>query len=143
MVIPMLHDIASGRYSSMCHWIQKQRLPILRNKLLVIYLNLIKDSREIQIILVGSAWRGGKVAWRGQSASRRTGSKRGNRSKRRKRSKRGKKRGAALRETASKRRARSKRRTELKRRTKWSIKSPSRIKKSTWRATRRDERIRN
>src|SRR5271163_3597809 len=138
MVIPMLHDIASGRYSSMCHWIQKQRLPILRNKLLVIYLNLIKDSREIQIILVGSAWRGGKVAWRGQSASkRRTGSKR------RKGSKRGKKRGAALRETASKRRARSKRRMELKRRTEWSIKSPSRIKKSTWRATRRDERIRN
>src|SRR5271168_5134257 len=117
MVIPMLHDIASGRYSSMCHWIQKQRLPILRNKLLVIYLNLIKDSREIQIILVGSAWRGGKVAWRGQSAS--------------------------MRRTASKRRARSKRRMELKRRTEWSIKSPSRIKKSTWRATRRDERIRN
>src|SRR5271155_1421917 len=121
MVIPMLHDIASGRYSSMCHWIQKQRLPILRNKLLVIYLNLIKDSREIQIILVGSAWRGGKVAWRGQSASkRRTGSKRRTRSNRGNRSKRGNRRGAALRETASKRRARSKRRMELKRRTEWS-----------------------
>src|SRR5271155_4832037 len=110
-------------YSSKGHWILKQHIPILRNKFLVSCLNLIKDSREIQIILVGSAWRGGKGVWRSQTASKtRTGSKRG------------KMRGPAFRGTASKRRARAKRRTGP-RRTVWSIKSPSRVEKSAWRAT--------
>ena len=89
-------------------------------KLLVSSLNLIKDSREIQIIIVGSAWRGGMRVWRNQTASRmRTG----------------KKKGPAFRGTASKRKARAKRGTDLKRRAEWSIKSPSRVEKSAWRAT--------